>query len=212
MVHIRAATRKDAPFLAWVEQEAARSHLPSGFLDLMIPDEAERLDYLERMLTSEARSFMHHSGFLVAEVGGRAAAALSGYEPKRTNDALLREASLEVFGQLAWPRERLAEIAGNSAVAKTCNPETPDDHWVVEWVATRPELRGRGLVSRLLGEILDEGRARGYRRAQISLLIGNAPAQSAYQSAGFRVVDEKRHPDFEAALGAPGIRRMQREL
>jgi ribosomal protein S18 acetylase RimI-like enzyme len=128
------------------------------------------------------------------------------------NDAVLRTASLEVFGQLSWTPEQLAALAKGTAVAKTCNPESPADHWVIEWVATRPEFRGRGLVSQLLDRTLDEGRARGYARSQISLLIGNTPAQSAYQSAGFRVVDEKRHPDFEAALGAPGIRRMGRDL
>jgi ribosomal protein S18 acetylase RimI-like enzyme len=212
MVRIRPACEEDAPFLAWVQQEAARSHLPKGLLDLAITDEAERLDYLRRMLTTEARSFMHHAGFLVAEVDGRAAAALSGYEPRVANDAVLETASLEVFAQLAWTRERLAALARSTAVAKTCSPECPDDHWVIEWVATRPEYRGRGLVSRLLIRILDEGRVRGYTRAQISLLIGNTPAEAAYRSAGFRVVDEKRHPDFEAALGSPGIRRMQREL
>ena len=32
-------------------------------------------------------------------------------------------------------------------------PETPEDRWVIEWVATAPEFRGRGLV-RLLSELL----------------------------------------------------------
>jgi ribosomal protein S18 acetylase RimI-like enzyme len=60
----------------------------------------------------------------------------------------------------------------------------------------------------LLREVLARGRARGHEVLQIGVLIGNHPAQRAYEGAGFRVVDEKRHPDFEAALGCPGIRRM----
>ena len=58
----------------------------------------------------------------------------------------------------------------------------------------------------------EEGRRRDYARAQISVLIGNAPAQFAYERAGFAVVDERRHPDFQAAIGSPGVRRMQRHL
>ena len=35
--HIRPAVEADTPFLAWVQQEAARSHLPPGFWDLAFP-------------------------------------------------------------------------------------------------------------------------------------------------------------------------------
>jgi translation initiation factor 4G len=78
-------------------------------------------------------------------------------------------------------------------------------------VATIPEFRRRGLVDSLMGEILDAGRIRGHRVAQLTILIGNVPAQRAYEKAGFRVLDEKRHPAFEAALGAPGFMRMVRD-
>jgi len=60
--------------------------------------------------------------------------------------------------------------------------------------------------------MLDRGRCKGYARAQIAVLIGNTPAQRAYESVGFKVVDEKRHPDFQTALGCPGIARLLRDL
>ena len=92
----------------------------------------------------------------------------------------------------------------------TCIPDTAEDAWIVEWVATRPEYRGKGLVRALLHEILDRGRERGHAQAQIAVLIGNTPAQRAYEGVGFRVADEKTHPDFERAVGSPGIRRLLR--
>jgi ribosomal protein S18 acetylase RimI-like enzyme len=82
---------------------------------------------------------------------------------------------------------------------------------VVESVATLPEYRRRGLTDSLMREILEIGRARGHRIAQLTILIGNVAAQSAYEKAGFTVRDEKRHPDFEAALCAAGFMRMVRE-
>jgi ribosomal protein S18 acetylase RimI-like enzyme len=74
-----------------------------------------------------------------------------------------------------------------------------------------PEFRRRGHVDALMAEILEEGRRRGSRVAQLTVLIGNLPAQRAYEKVGFRVHDEKRHPDFEKALGAPGFMRMVRD-
>jgi len=83
---------------------------------------------------------------------------------------------------------------------------------VVEWVAARPEARGKGVAQRLLDLLLERGRSLGYEQAQISCLLGNTPAKRCYERTGFRVVDEKRHPDFEAIFGAPGTARMLRGL
>jgi ribosomal protein S18 acetylase RimI-like enzyme len=89
---------------------------------------------------------------------------------------------------------------------------TPGDHWVVEWVATLPEYRGRGLVAGLLQEMLERGRGLDYEAAQISIMIGNDAAQRAYESAGFAVVDEKTSPQLDALLGTPGFRRLRRAI
>ena len=87
-----------------------------------------------------------------------------------------------------------------------CAPEHAPGAWIVENVATLPEFRRRGLVDQLLEEILEKGRTAGASVAEVGVLIGNDPAQRAYEKAGFAVVDEKRHPEFEAAYKCPGIR------
>jgi translation initiation factor 4G len=79
-------------------------------------------------------------------------------------------------------------------------------------VATRPEYRRRGVINALLGAVLDEGRDQGFNLAQVSSYIGNTPAEQAYLKAGFRHYDEKRHPDFEALIGCPGIARYLRDI
>jgi hypothetical protein len=60
--------------------------------------------------------------------------------------------------------------------------------------------------------VLGEGRQRGFRHAQVTTFIGNSAAAFAYQKAGFRVAEEKRHPDFERLTGAPGLVRYERVL
>ncbi len=211
-LRIRSADPGDVRFVAWVIQEAARSHLEAGVFDLSIPEAGRRIDFLAALANSEARSFFHHSGFLIAEIDGRAAAALSGYEPAVALGQVLVDANLEALDSADWNDEQRALYGQRMQLLSGPMPDTPEDRWVIEWVATAPEFRGRGLVRRLLQEILERGRARGYRGAQISYLIGNSPARRAYEQAGFKTVDEKRDPDFELALGCPGIARMHAGL
>jgi translation initiation factor 4G len=209
---IRPAVADDAAFIAWVQQEAARSHLPYGFWDLAFPGPDEyRLRLIERLARADAKSFVHWSGFLIAEVDGEPAAGLSAYDQatEATGPRFL-QAMVAGLGAEGWNEARIGGVQQRLAPFLTCAPEQPEDTWIVEWVATRPEHRGKGLVRALLRLILDAGRERGHHRFQIGVLIGNTAAQRAYEGAGFAVVDEKRHPDFEAAVGAPGIRRMQR--
>jgi translation initiation factor 4G len=209
---IRPAGEADIPFIAWVQQEAARSHLPRGFWDVAFPgDETDRLRIVGRIARAKAKSFCHYGGFLVAEVDGRPAAALSAYtKPSTTAGSLLFEAMGEAYDAEKWNEQRRQEMGMRIAPFLTCIPDTAEDAWVIEWVATLPDYRGRGLVRSLLHAILDRGNANGHAMAQIGVLIGNTPAQRAYEGVGFRVKDEKTHPDFQALLGCPGIRRLLR--
>ncbi len=210
-VEIRPADRGDTRFLAWVMQAAARSHLPRGIWDAAIPEDRARLDYLEALLSAETVSFCHHSRFLVAEIDGRQAAALSGYEPSRHLEPL-EAAAEEARARLGWGEREARDFARGMRPLVGAFPDLPPERWIVEWVAALPEHRGRGLASRLLDLVLERGRAAGYRLAQIAFLIGNTPARRVYERHGFAIVDEKRDPGFEAALGSPGIARMHRAL
>jgi translation initiation factor 4G len=210
---IRPAEESDASFVAWVQQAAARSHLERGFWDVAVPGpDAARLELIAALARSEPESFCHWKRFLIAEAEGAPAAALSGYEPARHGGAAFIDALAGTLRRARWANVEIEALYARTTSFMTCIPETPDDAWVVEWVAALPAQRGRGHVKRLLGAILEEGRRRGYRRAQIAVLIGNTPAQKAYEGAGFEVVDEKTHPDFEREYGVPGIRRMMRAL
>jgi ribosomal protein S18 acetylase RimI-like enzyme len=91
-------------------------------------------------------------------------------------------------------------------------PEHEERAWVVENVATLPKFRRRGIVDALLSDILEQGHKRGARTADIGVLIGNMPAQRAYEKNGFEIVNEKMHPAFEAAYGCPGIRSLSQRL
>ena len=75
-----------------------------------------------------------------------------------------------------------------------------------------PRFRKRGLAGELIRHVLPEGKRLGMREAQITFLIGNDPAERAYANAGFAHAGDRRSAAFEAATGAPGIRRYIKPL
>src|ERR1700722_7394222 len=101
-----------------------------------------------------------------------------------------------------WPR--------GSFVMSTVSGEP--NAWTIENVGTKPEFRGSGATQALLAKEIELARAAGFKRAQISIFIGNLRAEKAYMKAGFTFVEEKRAADFEAAMGTPGTRRLARDI
>jgi ribosomal protein S18 acetylase RimI-like enzyme len=209
---IREAQPEDAPFLAWAMLTAARSHLTKGWFDIVLdaPEEA-CMKFLERLAVTEARSWWHFSRFKIAETNGHPAAALCGFRADE-GYPLSQAAMIEVGNALGMDESAQQAIWERSAYLFTCIMEPHDDFWTIENVATLPEYRGRGFAGRLIRHVLDEGREQGYRNAQITFLIGNEAAERTYAKAGFHFDVEKRHPDFEAATGSPGLRRFIRDI
>jgi ribosomal protein S18 acetylase RimI-like enzyme len=209
---IRWATADDVPFLVDVVMLSSRSHVPRGAWDLVFPDDAARLSFLGRLLGAPRLSWCHHRNFLVADVDGRPAAALAGYVEGAPgmvpdDDAIVAAAHAAGLSdaEIAAGFERVVPFV-------ECLPEKIGTPWIVEWVATLPEYRRRGLVHELLLEVLAEGRGRGHAAAQIMILIGNVSAERAYERVGFRHRDERRSETFERLLGTPGIARMWMDL
>jgi GNAT superfamily N-acetyltransferase len=139
-------------------------------------------------------------------------AALSGYDPKKKKLGHFLAALDGVLVGAGWSDAHRRLLQMRLAPVAACMSDTPDDCWVVEYVAAVPAARGKGVASPLLGEILERGRSLGHGQAQISFLLGNTPAQRCYERAGFVLTDEKRHPDFEAVFGRPGTGRLLRDL
>ena len=212
-VQIVQADRGHIPFVAWVVMEANRSHLPKGMWDLLLgDDEAEVLRYLEKLADTDVMHWGHYSLFLVAEVEGVPAAGLCGFlENELGPGSSIRAAAAanQKFGRTA---EEIA--AGWERARSITNLDLKHEPgaWVIENVATRPEFRRRGLVERLVHEMMERGRQRGAKTADIGVFIGNEKAQRAYEKLGFAVVDEVRNAAFEAAYGSAGARMLRRAL
>lgn len=213
-VQIVPATREHIPLVAWVVMAANRSHMPKGMWDFLLgDDEARVLRYLEVFADTDQLHWGHWSQFLVAEVDGVPAAAMMGYLEDEQPVSAMIAGTLEANAKFGVSSE---EWAAGWERAKSITRITGITHepgaWVVENVACRPEFRRRGLVERLMYAILDRGRGRGAKTADIGVFIGNDKAQRAYEKCGFVVINEVRNAEFEAVYGSPGVFALRRPL
>jgi ribosomal protein S18 acetylase RimI-like enzyme len=209
---IRPARPEDAEFLAWVILTAGRAHVTRGIWEVILgATEQDSLEFLKLLAVTARRHLFHYSCYLIAEADGRPAAGLGGYDPKIYGYEALYLAMPEVFKKLGHSGPD-PETNKRAERVLCCIPEDTEGAWIIDSVATLPQYRRKGLVDRLLAAILEKGRQEGFRRTQISIYIGNIAAQRAYEKHGFKIVAEKRHPDFEAEIGSPGMALMLRNL
>ncbi|MCA1361834.1 GNAT family N-acetyltransferase [Bradyrhizobium sp. IC3069] len=209
---IRSARPEDAEFIAQTILNSTRGHRPRGWFDVALGwPEAECLAFVARVAVARAVSMWHFSQFLVAEIDGKPAAALCAVPAAGTGPAAWRAVE-EVGLSIGLTASELDAIRQRGAYSRACWVQGGEGDWMIEHVATDPAYRGRGLMQALIAHALDKGRAAGFARATISFLIGNEPAERAYAKAGFVFAEEKRDPNFEAIIGAPGFRMFARKI
>jgi ribosomal protein S18 acetylase RimI-like enzyme len=211
-VSMRRATEEDVPFLAEVVLLASRSHLPKGVWDFFVPDDEKRRSFLTQLLVTGPASWCHWRNFLVCEVDGVRAAGLSGYAEDEPDMMTEDDAIAQALAAIGTSDAEAAAGFERLAPFLTCLMPPIGTPWIVEWVATLPPYRRRGLVDGLLHRVLDEGRRRRRGRAQIMVIDGNVSAQRAYERVGF-VVHEVRHTaPFRDLMGSPGLVRLSQRL
>jgi translation initiation factor 4G len=212
-VRIVEATKEHIPFIAWVVNAATRSHMPRGMWDFVFDDDEAAIQrYLEVFAETEQLHWGHYSIFLVAEVDGTPAAALCGFFENEFGVASMIAGGREADQKIGrTPEQFAAGWERAKSIANIGRPHEPGA-WVLEHVACKPEFRRRGLVEQLISAMLQRGRDRGAKTADIGVFIGNDPAQRLYEKCGFEVVDEARNAEFEAAYGSPGAFYLRRAV
>jgi len=188
---------------------AGKSHVEKSIYDIMWPQSMDlRMARLAALYKASARSWYRYDSYLVSELDGKVSGSLCGYNELESGGPKLGEAFKEIGIDRSEGRAILEAL---QPYYRVC-PVHPEDAWIVEHVAVFPEFRGRGIIIDLLEKVLERGRQRGYKYAQLDMLIGNAPAQRAYEKAGFRASDEREDPEFAKIFGAPGILKMSTPL
>jgi translation initiation factor 4G len=215
-IRIRRATESDLDLVTWVMLAASRSHLDRGIWEyLNASGEAATLSFLRRLATTDTVHLFHRSLFLVAELDGEPGAAMCAYDSSTQGfDVVLPEmmtaTAAEGIDAEDSDYRRRTEVMLSGFIVD--DPGPPGPRWVIENVATKPEMRRNGLVDGLLHQLLGHGRERGFEYAQISVFIENERARRAYVKAGFEPLAEQRSDDWPQEIGCPGTEMLLQPL
>ena len=204
-IKIRPAREDDAGFLSWLILTAGRAHVKKGIWEAILSEtEKKCLNFLRELSVTKIPHYFHYSSYLLAEVDRAPVAGLGGYDPAVLGNSALWQALPEVFSKLG--SETVGMYRSNeSPRIVSCVPDTVKGAWVIDSVAAVQRFRRKGIVSKLLKEIMGQGRKKGFKLAQINIYIGNVAAQRLYEKHGFKVIHEVHDPYFEAEIGSPGM-------
>jgi GNAT superfamily N-acetyltransferase len=211
-LEIRDAGPDDDSFLAWLILTAGRAHVKRGIWEAVLNlPEHDCLSFLKLLTISSTPHLFHYSCYLVAVTESGPVSGLGGYDPDTLGYPRLIETLPEVFKKLGKaPTEEMTAAEPPRITASI--PPSVQGAWVIDSVATLPAFRRMGIVDRLIDKVLDRGREKGYRQAQVSIYIGNTPAQRAYENHGFKLLDEWPDKYFEKEIGSPGMARLVCDL
>lgn len=172
-VRFRRAQESDVPDLLCLIDSASRGLALWLWSTLREPGQAT-LEVARHRLRTQTASPLHYGGFIVAEIDGAIAGALTGRLIPIPYD---RGDSADLPNVFA-PLLELEAVAAGS--------------WYITIMSVYPEFRGQGVGSALLGEA--ENTARHTAAPQVSLIVeeANAGALKLYLRYGF--VEWTRRP------------------
>lgn len=210
---VRRATPEDREFLAWSILTATRGHLTRGWFDICLnTTERECLNFLAELTTIDVSSPWHYSRFLLADDGANRPIAAVCAVPSPAGYQHCGVALLTCLKRLGVDRQEREAFQRRGTYLLLCASPHDRDCLVMEVSATAPGSRRQGYRAMLIDCAMADARAQGLKKAETSCFIGNHVSEHAITRSGFSFVSEKRHPDFEAVSGAPGIRRFVRDL
>ena len=124
-----------------------------------------------------------------ARLGPGDAASLAGLEARTFPDAWDEAAFLAAFARPPFAAFGIRQESGLAAYATF---HFLGEEFEVINIAVDPDLRSRGLASRLFGHVLQQADKAGMNQGYLEVRAGNVPAKKLYLRHGFAVVGVRK--------------------
>lgn len=167
---IRPATPADASIIASaltmaLGEESMKMYCGEHYRDIL--EELARMDNTQ----------YSYNNALVAELNGKPAGAIVGYDGARLHE--LREPTLRLI------QDRTGQVFTN------IENETNSDEYYLDSLGVLPEYRNLGIGGKLLTALRDKAFSEGYARAGLLVDTENPKAEHLYRSLGFQRVEAR---------------------
>jgi ribosomal protein S18 acetylase RimI-like enzyme len=200
----RPATSDDAAVLAELIYLAGQSQYSNSAYDLSLGGSRnEQLNQIEKLTTTESRSWFHYLHFDVAEADGQVVAGAAGFD-RITADENIPGALREI----GWLEEAIANLDKRLEKVYACFPPEPSGYWTLDHIAVLPAWRHKGLARRTITRALERGRLQGCHHAKLDLFAGNIAALALYESLGFQWSETFGASVLPEMLGRDALERM----
>ncbi len=205
-IKIRKATEKDAPLLAAAMIESSRSGKGKGLFDVVFNTNDTKVlqARLEKLTTTQTKSYCHYTNFLIADVDGSYAGTLCGYEPRLSTHEIFTKAMAELGCDGSY-EQRLASY-------RLVEPQFDKKTFLLDFMSVHTDYHEFSILKELVQKSLLTARLKGYRMVQTMIEIGSVEVLIVYKKLGFEVIDERRSAQYEEEYGRPGIVRLQIHL
>lgn len=198
-IDVRKANKNDSRFLALSMLRSSRAGKKIGIFDLIfeVSNDDILLDKLEKLTTSEIKTYCHYSNFLIANIDGKDVGTLCNYEPRIATAELLSKA-LEDLGVSEEYEERASMIS-------LCAFEADKRTWMLDFLTEQDGFGGLVIIKELVKKSLLTASLKGYRIVHTVVEIGSVDIMLVYKKLGFQVIDEKKCEVFKENFGRTGV-------
>ncbi len=195
---IKAAGPNHVPFLVEAVLGAERSGgSHAGIARVFGSSDDRAADLIATMFAEEIDGCEFSvSSFLVAEIGGTAAAAVAGWVEGFHDDMPSSLLRLNLIG-FTFPTEAMETMRSNGPAVAPIRIDRAKGAVQIEYVYVAAAHRGKGLSTALIQAHITRALAlpQPPHLAQVQVFANNAPAINAYQALGFKVTASVRSAD-----------------
>jgi len=205
-IKIEKASPKDAKFIAESILVSSRAEKSVCIFDLIFESDEDKtiIQFLEKLITTETKSYIHFSNFLIAYEDSKLAGCLCGYEPRVATQEIFAKALEEIGVDQSY----LKRIEAYSM----CEPEVGRRSWILDFIHVNEGFHKLSNIKELVQKSLLTARLKGYRKAATLIEIGSAEVELVYKKLGFSFENEKRSDLYLEVFSRLGIMQYSLDL
>lgn len=198
IITIRKATLNDIEFLVDTIVSAEKSGTDNfGLAKLFDLSENAMRDYIKAMLEEEIEGCEFSvSSFIVAETQGEVVAAFAGWNEGNNEDDMASAILKSNLVGYCLPKENVRKSQSKSDIVRPLQIEREKGSYQLEYSYTKPEYRGRGIMTEIIKAHIQQAVVDGCKKMQVHVFYNNPAAIKTYEKMGFEVTKkyESEHP------------------